>query len=144
MFNIADMKAALSSFKWTFSRQKYNLENQCVYVQIQQNAKIKWAFLWSEYFSLTLKSASKLQLSLCVKTFLLMSSATPSRPLSPSLHLIISPNIITYSEALKKAECGLTQQYPPRVCQFIKKPHQTCTTQTRRRARTHAHTRMLN
>lgn len=42
-----------------------------------------------------------LELSLCIMTFVLMISA-PSRPLSPSLHFIISPNIITYSEALKR------------------------------------------
>lgn len=60
---------------------------------------LKVFLLW--YLGLTLKSASTLQLSVCIKTFLLMISA-PSRPLSPSLHLIISPNIITYSEALKR------------------------------------------
>lgn len=41
------------------------------------------------------------QASVWVTTFLLMISAL-SRPPSPSLHLIISPNIITYSEALKR------------------------------------------
>lgn len=61
----------------------------------------KRASFCSDCLSLTLKSASKPRLSVCVKTFLLMISA-PSRPLSSSLHLIISPNIITYSEALKR------------------------------------------
>lgn len=55
--------------------------------------------LWLSQFDL--EKCLKARLSVCVKTFLLMISA-PSRPLSSSLHLIISPNIITYSEALKR------------------------------------------
>lgn len=42
-----------------------------------------------------------LELPTVNSTFLLTISALPGPP-SPSLHLIISPNIITYSEALKR------------------------------------------
>lgn len=55
----------------------------------------------SELLCLTLKSALNCQLSTRLPTFLLTISALAGPP-SPSLHLIISPNIITYSEAPKR------------------------------------------